>query len=66
MIGLFSESHCHLRSPSDNVVKQAKKVGVELILTAGIDLLISLESAISLAQKFPIVKACVGIYPWVC
>jgi TatD DNase family protein len=60
---LFSESHCHLRSPIDDAIEQAKKVGVELVLNAGIDLTSS-ELAIQFARKYPIVRACAGIHPW--
>ncbi len=60
---MFSESHCHLRRPIDDVIKQAKKLGIELVLNAGIDLASS-ELAIQFAKKYPIVKACVGIHPW--
>jgi len=60
---LFSESHCHLRSPGDDAVKEAEKAGVELVLTAGIDLASS-EQAVRAAGRYRIVKACVGIHPW--
>ena len=63
MMRLYSESHCHLRSFTDEGVADAKKAGVELALTAGIDMASS-EEAVETAGKFDIVKGCVGIHPW--
>ena len=60
---MFSESHCHLRSLSDDAIKQAESAGVVLVLTAGIDVASS-ELAVQTARKYSIVKACVGIHPW--
>lgn len=60
---MFSESHCHLRDLSDDAIERAEKAGVELVLTAGIDLASS-ERAVLTARKYRIVKACVGIHPW--
>jgi len=60
---MFSESHCHLRGLSDDAIERAEKAGVELVLTAGIDLASS-ELAVLTARKYRIVKACVGIHPW--
>lgn len=60
---MFSESHCHLRSTGDDAIKEAEKAGVELVLTAGIDIPSS-EEAVKTANKFSIVKGCVGIHPW--
>lgn len=60
---MFSDSHCHLRGPSDEAVEEAEKAGVELVLTAGIDLSSS-EQAVLTAKRYRIVKACVGIHPW--
>ena len=64
---MFSECHCHLRSPSENAtqqtIREAEKRGVELVLDAGIDIASS-ELAIQNASTYPIVKACVGIHPW--
>lgn len=62
-MNMFSESHCHLRNIAENVVKEVEKAGVELVLTAGIDMESS-EEAVKTASKFRIVKACVGIHPW--
>lgn len=64
---MFSESHCHLESLSSESLEQALKkaegLGVELILTAGIELPTS-ELATKIAGKYSVVKACVGIHPW--
>lgn len=60
---LFSETHCHLRDSSDQAIDQAEKVGVELVLNAGIDVASS-EEAVVAAGKYRIVKGCVGIHPW--
>lgn len=64
---MYSESHGHLRNLSDEVIEhtlaQATERGVEVVLTAGIDLASS-EHAIHLAQRFKVIKACIGIHPW--
>ncbi len=60
---MFSETHCHLRSISDDAIRQVEKAGVELVLNAGIDLTSS-EQAILYSGKYRIVKTCVGIHPW--
>ena len=60
---MFSDSHCHLKSTGDEAVERAEKGGVELVLTAGIDMASS-EDAVKTAGKFGIVKGCVGIHPW--
>lgn len=64
---MFSESHCHLHRLSDNAlgktIEQAEKAGVELVLVAGIDLASS-QHEISIAKKYHILKACVGMHPW--
>jgi TatD DNase family protein len=60
---MYSESHCHLRSIGEEAVSKAEKAGVELVLTAGIDVPSSKE-VVKTAGKFRIVKGCVGIHPW--
>jgi len=60
---MYSESHCHLRAQSEEAVKAVREAGVELILTAGIDVPSSRE-AVNIAKQFEIVKGCVGIHPW--
>lgn len=60
---MYSESHCHLRDVTDEAISKAREVGVELILTAGIDTASS-ERAVELASKYEIIKSCVGIHPW--
>jgi TatD DNase family protein len=60
---MFSECHCHLRGNVDEIIENAKKHKIELILVAGIDIPSS-ENAVKIAEKFDIVKGCVGIHPW--
>ncbi len=60
---MYSESHCHFRAAGDEAYEKAVKAGVELVLTAGIDVASTVE-AINVASKYGIVKACVGIHPW--
>ncbi|HUS78454.1 MAG TPA: TatD family hydrolase [Patescibacteria group bacterium] len=60
---MYSESHCHVRSAGDEAIEKAVKAGVELVLAAGIDM-DSSEDAVKTAEKFEIVKGCVGIHPW--
>ena len=59
----YSEAHCHVRSMADEAIEKAVKNGVELVLTAGIDMP-SCEDAVATAAKYGIVKGCVGIHPW--
>jgi len=63
VMNMFSDSHCHLRSVTEDSVKEAEEAGVELVLTAGIDVESS-EEAMKTASRFGIVKGCVGIHPW--
>ena len=60
---MFSESHCHVKLNSGDEIKTAEDLGVELILTAGIDIASS-EEAILTSRKFNAVRACVGVHPW--
>ena len=60
---MYSESHCHFRAAGDEAYEKAIKAGVELVLTAGIDVASTVE-AVDVACSYPIVKACVGIHPW--
>jgi TatD DNase family protein len=64
---MYSESHGHLRNLSDEVIEhalaQATERGVDVVLTAGIDLASS-KQAIQLARRFKVIKACIGIHPW--
>ena len=60
---MYSESHCHLRGPSNESVLKAEEAGLELILAAGIDIESSAE-AVSAANRHSSVKGCVGIHPW--
>ncbi len=63
MMNMFSDSHCHLRNVTKNSVEEAKEAGIELVLTAGIDMESS-EEVVQTASSFGIVKGCVGIHPW--
>lgn len=60
---MYSESHCHLRDITKEAVKEAEKLGFTLLLTSGIDLDSSIQ-AVQVAEKYDIVKACVGVHPW--
>lgn len=60
---MYSESHCHFRAAGDEAYEKAVNSGVELVLTAGIDVASTVE-AVDVACSYPIVKACVGIHPW--
>lgn len=60
---MYSESHCHLRDVTDEFIRKVLEAGIELILTAGIDIASSIR-AIEVASKYEIVKCCVGIHPW--
>jgi TatD DNase family protein len=62
-LDMYSESHCHLRSLDQLAVAKAEEAGLELVLTAGIDVPSS-EEAVKTAARFKIVKGCVGIHPW--
>ncbi len=62
-MNMYSESHCHFRAAGDEAYEKAIKAGVELVLTAGIDVASTVE-AVNVASKYGIVKACVGIHPW--
>lgn len=60
---MFSESHCHLRDVTPELVRKAEEDGFTLLLTAGIDLNSSVE-AVETAKKYSIIKSCVGVHPW--
>ncbi|MBS3142539.1 TatD family hydrolase [Candidatus Woesearchaeota archaeon] len=66
-MSLFVDAHCHLDHPQfekdmDAVIRRAKEAGVAAICTAGVHPA-SNRIALELAKKYPIVKACLGIYP---
>jgi len=63
LISTFSEAHCHVKSMADEAIEKCKNMNVKLVLAAGIDMP-SCEDAVLAAQKFDIVKGCVGIHPW--
>lgn len=60
---MFTDIHAHLRGDIDAIIQRAEKNGVEIILTAGIDLQSSIE-AVKVANRYDSVYACVGIHPW--
>ena len=60
---MFSESHCHLGAITPDAIKKAEELGFELLLNAGIDKQ-SCDTAVELAEKYKIVRACIGIHPW--
>jgi TatD DNase family protein len=60
---MYSESHCHFRAAGDEAYEKAVDSGVELVLTAGIDVASTVE-AVDVACEYNIIKACVGIHPW--
>ncbi|MFO7710432.1 MAG: TatD family hydrolase [Candidatus Woesearchaeota archaeon] len=57
------DCHCHLdRLDHEGAVKRAVDAGVRSIITNGLNYETNLES-LSLAKKYPIVKAALGSYP---
>ena len=65
-MSLFIDIHCHLDHPRfddlDNVVENAKKTGVKIILTNGINPETN-RKTLEISRKYDIVKAALGIYP---
>lgn len=64
---MFVDTHCHLdfnwfNKDRDEVILNAKKEGVGLIINPGIDI-ISSQYAVKLAIENPIVYAAVGVHP---
>jgi len=64
---MFSDIHSHLerkefKNNLPDVIKRAKKVRLNLILTCGIDLE-SNKKALEISSKFRIVKPTLGLYP---
>lgn len=63
---MFIDTHCHLYDDKyenvDEIVKNAIENGVKKMLVAGCDIP-SCKKAIELAEKYPEIYACVGIYP---
>ena len=60
---MYSDSHCHFNGANEESIKKARMAGVELALTAGIDMASSAE-AVEVAGRHELIKACVGIHPW--
>jgi TatD DNase family protein len=54
--------HCYFKDDLDKVIDNAKKAGLKIILTAGINPETN-RKALELAEKYDIVKPCLGIYP---
>ena len=66
MTPTFIDTHCHLNMLEDvsidEVIKQARQMGVEQIINPGTDMDHS-RSAVELSEKYPNVHAAVGIHP---
>ena len=58
----FIDIHSHLEMCQDEIIDNAKKANVKIILTCGIDIKTN-RKALELSKKFQEVKACLGIYP---
>jgi TatD DNase family protein len=54
--------HCYFDDDIDDVIDGAKKAGVRIILTAGINPETN-RKAVALAENYDIIKPCLGIYP---
>ena len=54
--------HFYFKDDLGKVIENAKKAGVKIILTAGINPETN-RRALEIAEKYDIVKACLGIYP---
>ena len=54
--------HDYFKDDLDKVIENARKAGVKVILTAGINSETN-RKALEIARKHDIVKACLGIYP---
>ena len=54
--------HHYFKDGIDEVIENAKKANLKVVLTAGINPETN-RKALSLAEKYDIVKACLGIYP---
>lgn len=65
-MSLLIDIHCHLDHPRftdlDKVMENAKKVGVKVILTDGINPETN-RKTLEIAKRYDIVKAALGIYP---
>ena len=66
-MNLLIDIHCHLDHPlfedkTDGIINNAKKSGLKIILTAGINPETN-RKTLQLAEKYGIVKAALGIYP---
>jgi len=60
----FIDIHCHidLCKNIDEVIQNAKKSNVKIILTCGVNNITN-RLTLQIAQQYPLVKACLGIYP---
>jgi TatD DNase family protein len=64
---MYLDVHCHLDFPAlagriDEVIANAQKAGLKSIVTSGIDPA-SNRRALAVAEKYPIVRASIGLYP---
>lgn len=64
---MFIDTHCHLYDEEligdiEQMLENAKKVGVEKVVVAGCDIPSSLQ-CVELANKYNEIYACVGFYP---
>ena len=64
---MLIDIHCHLdhyyfKDDLDKVIDNAKKAGLTVILTAGVNPETN-RKALEIAEKYDIVKPCLGIYP---
>lgn len=61
---MYYDIHCHLDSYEnpEEVVKRAEEAGIKLIITNGTNLETN-RTTLDLANKFPIVKPALGVYP---
>lgn len=66
-MSLLIDAHCHLDHPlfkdkTDEIINNAGKAGLKIILTAGINPETN-RKTLQIAEKYDIVKAALGIYP---
>ncbi len=64
---MYVDTHAHLFAPEfkddlEGVMARARDAGVDFIIVPGTDLETS-RQAIALAERFPAVRACVGVHP---
>lgn len=67
MMNMFVDTHAHLmhqlfEGNVDAVIQRAKAAGVGAIICSGVNHPTN-EQVLALAKKYPLVKACLGLYP---